>query len=95
MLDSGPYPRNLRERIYGGHGHLSNEQAAEIIYSNRNRLKRVWLCHLSNNNNTAERARTTVEARFKAGGLSMDNYLRLETLQRRIPSATFNLEDSL
>ncbi len=95
MLDSGPYPRNLRERIYGGHGHLSNEQAAEIIYDNRNKLKKVWLCHLSNNNNTPECARTTVEARFKAEGLSMENYIRLETLQRCVPSAVFNLEDNL
>ena len=94
MLDTGPYPRNLRQRIYGGHGHLSNEQAAEIIYDNREKLKRAWLCHLSNNNNTPDRARTTVENKFKEKGLQIENFLQLDILQRRVASAIFNLEDN-
>ncbi len=94
MLDTGPYPRNLRQRIYGGHGHLSNEQAAEIIYDNREKLKRAWLCHLSNNNNTPDRARTTVENKFKEKGLQIENFLQLDILQRQVASAIFNLEDN-
>lgn len=31
MLDTGPYPAYLKERVAGSHGHLSNDQAAEAL----------------------------------------------------------------
>jgi phosphoribosyl 1,2-cyclic phosphodiesterase len=53
MLMSGNYPPMLKERVGGRYGHLSNQQAgellAEIISSS---LQRVVAAHLSKKNNT-------------------------------------------
>lgn len=52
MLQSGPYPWHLKQRIRGGSGHLSNFQAAELLaecYTGK--LKWACLGHLSEENN--------------------------------------------
>lgn len=53
MLITGPYPRELKERILTQHGHLSNEQTSSLLRRARHDgLRDVYLCHLSANNNT-------------------------------------------
>ncbi|MBP5504556.1 MAG: MBL fold metallo-hydrolase [Bacteroidales bacterium] len=53
MLDTGPYTPELKKRIKEEHGHLSNEQTAELLRrSFHEGLRSVFLCHLSANNNT-------------------------------------------
>lgn len=51
MLKNGTYPDDLKLRIQGDHGHLSNEDAAELLLHSGKRL--CWAClgHLSDNNN--------------------------------------------
>lgn len=57
MLLEGPYPWHLKQRIRGNQGHLSNEQAADLLYSSLGpRLKQVVLAHLSEENNRPSRA---------------------------------------
>lgn len=57
MLAEGPYPPDLQERIRGGHGHMSNDEcAAAVCGFAHNGLKRIFLCHLSEHNNTPELA---------------------------------------
>ena len=56
MLENGPYPLRLKRRITNGYGHLSNDLAAEIIHRHCHHLKKVWLCHISDNNNSPELA---------------------------------------
>jgi phosphoribosyl 1,2-cyclic phosphodiesterase len=51
MLETGPYPRFLQERIRGPHGHLSNPESAELIRRVAPRLKWAALAHLSEQNN--------------------------------------------
>ena len=52
MLRSGPYPWSLKQRIAGGHGHLSNRAAAEGLPELLcDRLRAVVLYHLSRTNN--------------------------------------------
>lgn len=52
MLASGPYPPELKARISGRDGHLSNEQSAELLsLCDRSRLRWAALAHLSANNN--------------------------------------------
>jgi phosphoribosyl 1,2-cyclic phosphodiesterase len=47
MLESGPYPIHLQERIRGDAGHISNEEAARLgREAASGRLTRVVLCHL-------------------------------------------------
>lgn len=57
MLDNGNYPYYLKQRIRGGHGHLSNNQALEVFREHRSEaLSLVLLSHLSKNNNSPELA---------------------------------------
>jgi phosphoribosyl 1,2-cyclic phosphodiesterase len=53
MLTNGSYPEFLKKRILGSGGHISNDEAAELIESAASqRLKWVCLAHLSQDNNT-------------------------------------------
>jgi phosphoribosyl 1,2-cyclic phosphodiesterase len=68
MLIDGPYPEGLKRRILSGHGHLSNEQGADLaLQVSHSGLRRVVLAHLSETNNTPELARKAYE---KANGAS-------------------------
>ena len=52
MLDSGPYKDSLKKRVAGPGGHLSNEQAAEVLrHLAGPRLHTLVLAHLSETNN--------------------------------------------
>jgi len=62
MLMNGSYPIYLKKRISGGEGHLSNDEALDLLTRYRNaELQHLILSHLSKNNNSPER----VEAAFK------------------------------
>lgn len=57
MLLNGPYTYDLKMRICKGCGHLSNDKCAEAVKSFYHLgLKHIFLCHLSENNNTPELA---------------------------------------
>jgi phosphoribosyl 1,2-cyclic phosphodiesterase len=52
MLRSGPYPAFVKQRVMSRHGHLSNDQAAELIRQTvTESTKTVFLAHLSETNN--------------------------------------------
>lgn len=54
LLDSGTYPYFLKNRIRGGMGHLSNEQALGLFKVHRSpQMSHLLLSHLSKNNNNA------------------------------------------
>lgn len=64
LLEKGPYPAVLRQRVSGDKGHLSNQQAAAFLNELADlraagtgalTLAQVYLIHLSENNNTPER----------------------------------------
>lgn len=61
MLQVGPYPYPLKQRILGKKGHLSNELSGKLLSKLLNdNLKAVCLGHLSKENNLAELAYETV-----------------------------------
>lgn len=91
MLDDGPYPEILKRRIRSGSGHLCNLKAAETIYNHRKQLEKVWLCHLSENNNTPEKAFEMVLNVFHGNGLKMSDFIDLQVLMRKTPSTVFHL----
>ncbi|NLA73975.1 MAG: MBL fold metallo-hydrolase [Deltaproteobacteria bacterium] len=63
MLENGPYPYHLKKRIRGAYGHLSNEQAGDLLKKlSHNRLNNVVLAHLSEINNTPEKALSQAKA---------------------------------
>jgi len=52
MLENGPYPEYLKQRIRSKHGHMSNHHSAELIRDFATpALKHLILGHLSENNN--------------------------------------------
>jgi phosphoribosyl 1,2-cyclic phosphodiesterase len=60
MLLGGRYPYHLKQRILGDMGHLSNIDAGILVRDHGSeRLKNVFLAHLSKNNNTPELASGT------------------------------------
>ncbi|MFV1964626.1 MAG: MBL fold metallo-hydrolase [Pirellulaceae bacterium] len=65
MLADGSYPPFLKERISGPYGHLSNQEAAELLAAAGGRLKWACLAHLSEENNTP---RCALNAHRKALG---------------------------
>ncbi len=64
MLHSGPYPAFLKKRILSDQGHLSNLDAAffmtKLSGKAESKLKKIFLCHLSEKNNSVERVREEV-----------------------------------
>lgn len=53
MLDAGPYPPELKRRIKGKNGHLSNHQCCELLQKLYHPgMTHVVLAHLSETNNT-------------------------------------------
>lgn len=62
MLQVGPYPYFLKQRILSDKGHLSNEAAGKLLSRLINsRLKAVVLAHLSKDNNLPELAYEAVK----------------------------------
>ena len=61
MLQVGPYPYYLKQRILGEKGHLSNESCGRLLSRLlHDKLKAVLLGHLSKENNLEELAYETV-----------------------------------
>ena len=61
MLQAGPYPYYLKQRILGTHGHLSNENAGRLLCRVlHDNLKHIFLGHLSKENNYDALAYETV-----------------------------------
>ena len=56
MLRTGPYPEVLKRRIRSRRGHLSNPDAAAFIRSCCTDVTRIMLAHLSEVNNTPDKA---------------------------------------
>ena len=57
MLENGRYPVHLKNRIRGGHGHLSNREALELFVNHRPAfMSHLLLSHLSKENNSPELA---------------------------------------
>ena len=67
MLRTGPYPAFLKKRIASEHGHLSNDDAADLaVYLAETGTGVLILGHLSRHNNTPGEALRTVQAALDA-----------------------------
>lgn len=90
MLATGHYPIRLQKRISGELGHISNRETADFLATNLNweRIKRVWLCHLSAENNIPRIALNAVTEALNNAGYDVENKkdFKLIVLARRMPS---------
>ena len=87
LLAHGSYTPELKKRIMEGHGHLSNEQTAELLkLAFHDNLKSVYLCHLSENNTRPQIAEESARAALDSvGGTEVSVY----ALPRRESSQIF------
>ena len=91
MLMSGPYTYELKMRIVQGCGHLSNDECASAIKRFWHPgLKNIFLCHLSENNNTRELAFNSAVGVLKDLGVEKGT-VALRCLPRQYPSQMFTL----
>ncbi len=66
MLNNGPYPFPLRQRILSDKGHLSNHDSAKYIGDFIGpKTTNIVLAHLSHENNTPELAKETLLAKLQ------------------------------
>ena len=74
MLLHGPYPKWLKDRVICPYGHLSNKDSsvylAKLIGPN---TKKILLMHLSEKNNTPEKALETIKETFKEYEIKFKN----------------------
>jgi phosphoribosyl 1,2-cyclic phosphodiesterase len=65
MLIEGPYPWPLKQRIRGRNGHLSNPDAGKLLTEVfHDDLRHIWLAHLSQENNTPDKAAEEIVPRI-------------------------------
>ena len=90
MLQDCPHrPWSLKQRILGRHGHLSNDGAADVaeqVVSDR--LRHLYLGHLSRECNKPDLAFSVVNSRLQAMGAG---HVNLGLLYQNTPSATFSM----
>ena len=71
---------------------MSNRQAAELLArSVSEKMKQVWLCHLSEENNHPELAKKTMDSVLRSYGMIMNKDFRVDVLRRKIPSEIHDL----
>jgi phosphoribosyl 1,2-cyclic phosphodiesterase len=102
MLAIGPYPEHLKARIRTSHGHLDNVDTARFLSEIAgNQLHRVWLCHLSRDNNHPQIALKTIREALENKGFTVGSGqetlsdlkadLQLEALPRFEPTHLYVL----
>ena len=70
MLLNGPYPYPLKMRVSGAKGHLSNDDCArELVKLVESGTTRLFLGHLSRENNTPELAEQTALSAMQIAGM--------------------------
>lgn len=72
MLRMGRYPWSVKQRILGDSGHVSNEDSglalSDVI---ENKTKRIYLAHLSQDNNMKDLARMSVDNILQERGIDI------------------------
>ena len=83
MLENGPYPRDLKQRVAGKRGHLSNEQCGDLLSALvHGGLRHVVLLHLSEKNNTPDLALAAARRSLDEAGAAE---VSLQAASQRFP----------
>ena len=93
MLQVGPYPYYLKQRILGDRGHLSNENSGRLLSRIlHDRLQAIVLGHLSKENNLPELAYEAVRMEITMGDNPYNaNDFRLMVADRSEVSPVINI----
>ena len=88
MLMDCSYPWDLKARVKGRNGHLSNNEAAKFIREiYHDELKKVFLVHISQDSNSYELAHKTVSEELARNEICVD----LELVEQEKISSLFEL----
>ncbi len=83
MLMNGKYPFHLKKRILSDKGHLSNADASYYLSEFiGNKTKTIILAHLSDDNNTYEKAKETLKGVLESKNKKVDNIVVAKQKQR-------------
>lgn len=78
MLRMGRYPWNVKRRILGDSGHVSNEDSGLALYDIiGNQTKRIYLAHLSQDNNMKDLARMSVSNVLVERGVAINKTVKI------------------
>lgn len=89
MLQAGPYPQFLKQRIKSSVGHLSNHDAGQLLARTpRQRVMQVFLAHLSQQNNLPPLAERTVREVLEKSDCAVGEEI---ILNRTYPDCTISL----
>ncbi|GAA5416522.1 putative metallo-hydrolase YycJ [Paraliobacillus ryukyuensis] len=92
MLQMGRYPWNVKRRILGDTGHVSNDDCAlaltDII---GDKTKRIYLAHLSKDNNMKALARMSVANHLSEQGFPLGQGLDLYDTDPNNPTSMYEL----
>ena len=92
LLKNGSYPEYLKRRVLGKNGHLSNHLAGELLSELMSeRLKYVFLGHLSHENNCPTLAYDTVKDILKSNKILLENSFAMCIANRSIASELVEL----
>ncbi len=93
MLKMGKYPYNLKRRILGENGHISNETAANEILkaAYKGRLSQVILGHLSRENNFPQLAYETVNQILTDGEVQIGREINMDVAHYNRVSRLYKL----
>ena len=92
MLMNGPYPYDLKLRIRGKRGHLSNRECADLAAELAGQgTTHFLLAHLSEENNHPELAYKAVTMEFGDYGIIAGKDVQLNVLKRSTPSKLYIL----
>lgn len=92
MLRMGRYPWNVKRRILGDSGHVSNEDCALALTDIlTDRTKRIYLAHLSLDNNMKDLARMSVKNILDERGFEIGSKLELLDTDPYEPTPLFEV----
>lgn len=75
MLFAGKYPFELKRRIAGPYGHLSNEDSGQVILKlAKNGTRNFLLSHMSEHNNMPELAKETILSTLSLSGFDTSEF---------------------
>ena len=65
LLQGGPYPPSLKQRVLGDWGHLSNRQAGDLLMQfDRDKLQWLVVAHISQQNNSQAQVEAVLQQVF-------------------------------
>jgi len=81
MVEAGGYPDSVKSRVLSDNGHLSNQQTAAALQQLvKGRGERIYLTHLSSNNNLPALAEMTVKTALRKRGFQPGKHYEIEVV---------------